>query len=57
MFVYSGGNDSIVGFNETSTLKISSGTLNTVINSDGADYFLTVGENIITLVGGWVDKI
>ena len=41
LFKYSGGNDAINGFNETSTLQIASGTMNTLIKSDGRDYFLT----------------
>ena len=57
-FRYDGGNDIIEGFNETSTLKIASGTLNTVLTTNGYSYYLTVGENVITLSGGAkVDKL
>ena len=42
-----GGNDSIVGFNENSTLQISSGTGSVI--SDGTDIFVAVGSNTITL--------
>ena len=52
VFRYDGGNDHIEGFNETSTLKIASGKLNTVLTTDGYSYFLTVGKNVITLAGG-----
>lgn len=48
-FKYSGGNDTINGFDETSTLQIASGKLNSVITSDGLNYYLTVGKNTITL--------
>ena len=58
LFRYDGGNDRIYGFNSTSTLKIASGKLNTVLTTDGYSYFLTVGKNVITLSGGAkVDKL
>ena len=50
MFKYSGGNDYIVGFNETSTLQIASGKMDSVVTSDGKDYFVGVGNDTITLV-------
>ena len=54
---YGGGNDFIQGFNETSTLQISSGTLSSV-TTNGSDYFLSVGENILTLQGAaQLDKV
>ena len=57
-FRYDGGNDIIEGFNEMSTLKIASGTLNTVLTSNGYSYYLTVGDNRIILLGGAkVDKL
>lgn len=49
-FVYSGGNDIIYGFNKTSTLKISSGTVSSV-KTNGSDYFVSVGKSIVTLQG------
>ena len=51
LFVYNGGNDYIEGFDNTSALKIASGELDSVFNTNGSDYFITVGENVITLVG------
>ena len=48
-FVYSGGNDTISGFRDNSTLKIAAGTLNPIVNSDGTNLFIGVGENTITL--------
>ena len=55
---YSGGNDYINGLNETSTLKIASGTMSSVVNSNGNDLFLTIGENIVTLAGAAaLDKV
>ena len=57
-FRYDGGNDIIEGFNETSTLKIASGTLNTVLTTNGYSYYLTIGDNRIILLGGAkVDKL
>ena len=49
LFVYGGGNDIINGFNETSKLQVASGTLSTVVNTNGTDLILTVGANTITL--------
>ncbi|MBD3878943.1 MAG: hypothetical protein SR1Q5_04565 [Quinella sp. 1Q5] len=58
LFKYTSGNDSIQGFNDTSTLKIVSGKLSSVISSDGTDYFFAVGENVITLAGAHaLDKV
>lgn len=51
LFKYSGGNDSIIGFDSESTLQIASGKLDTLIKTNGSDYFLTVGSNVVTLVG------
>ncbi len=48
LFQYSGGNDIIEGFNETSTLQLTSGTI-TSAYSNGTDAFLTVGNDIVTL--------
>ena len=57
-FIYSGGNDLITGFNSTSTLQISSGKVNSVVSSNGEDYFLAVGNSTITLMGAAeLDKI
>ena len=57
LFVYSGGNDIIEGFNESSTLKISSGTLDTLATLSGEDILLTVGKNVITLGGAaWLEN-
>ena len=58
LFQYSGGNDIIEGFNSTSTLQISSGTMNSVITSDGYDYFISVGNDTITLSGAaYLDNV
>ncbi len=51
LFKYSGGNDFISGFNATSTLQISSGKMNSVVTTNGEDYFLAVGNSTITLAG------
>ena len=51
LFKYSGGNDTIDGFNETSTLQIASGKLNSVITTNGKDYFVGVGKSKIILQG------
>ncbi len=48
---YSGGNDFIEGFMDNSTLKIASGTMNSVITTNGSELFLTVGKNVVTLTG------
>ena len=50
LFQYSGGNDIIEGFNETSTLQLTSDTI-TSAYSDGTDAFLTIGNNIVTIKG------
>ena len=49
LFNYDGGNDYIEGFQNHSTLKIASGTLNSVITSDGGNYFLAVGNDTLTI--------
>ena len=49
-FVYSGGNDTITGFNATSTLQIASGTISSVM-SNGEDYLIKIGKNILRLNG------
>lgn len=55
MFAYKtgDGNDSIVGFNTTSTLQIDGGkgAYSTVKSESGADIIVTVGTGKITLVG------
>ena len=43
------GNDTIIGFNETSTLDIANSSYSTQIND--SDIIVTVGENAITLAG------
>ena len=58
LFKYSSGNDYIEGFNTTSTLQIASGTINSVLSTNGYNYYLTVGDNRVTLFGGAkVDKL
>ena len=49
LIMYGGGNDSISGFNDTSTLQIASGTMNSVVKTNGSDYFISVGNSTITL--------
>ncbi|MBD3879244.1 MAG: hypothetical protein SR1Q5_06120, partial [Quinella sp. 1Q5] len=49
LFFYEGGNDSIQGFNETSTLSISGSSYSTT--KSGNDIIVTVGESKITLFG------
>ena len=49
LFKYSGGDDTIKGFNDTSTLQIASGKFNSVIATNGTDYFVSVGDNTIRL--------
>ena len=51
LFVYRGGNDLIQGFNESSTLQIAASNINRTIETNGTDFFLTVGKNVITLEG------
>lgn len=46
---YGGGNDFISGFNDMSTLQIASGTMNSVVKTNGSDYFISVGNSTITL--------
>lgn len=53
---FSGGNDIIDGFNDSSTLKISSGAISSAY-LDGSDAFITVGEDIITLKNLTSNKI
>ena len=48
LFQYAGGNDVISGFNDTSTLQLTSGSI-TSAYSNGTDAFLTVGKSTITL--------
>ena len=43
------GNDTINGFNETSTLRVAGSDCSSVVS--GSDVIVTVGENYITLVG------
>ena len=58
LFKYTGGNDSIHGFNETSTLQIASGKVDSLLKTDGDNYFLTVGKDTITLEGAtWLNKV
>lgn len=45
------GNDSISGFNETSTLRISNGSSNVSSVTSGSDVVVSVGNDKITLVG------
>ncbi len=45
---YSGGNDTISGFDVDDTLKIASGTMNSVVTTDGNNLFLKVGNDTIT---------
>ncbi|MBE8949658.1 MAG: calcium-binding protein [Quinella sp. 3Q1] len=50
------GNDFIDGFNDTSTLQITSGTIDKAI-SDGENLFLTVGKGTISLMGAaWLES-
>lgn len=51
LFKYSGGNDSISGFDDTSTLQVATGTMNSVITTNGSDYFVAIGKNVVTLDG------
>ena len=51
LFKYGGGNDYISGFNSSSTLQISSGTFDSVVTTNGTDYFVSVDKNTITLEG------
>ncbi|MBR4153445.1 MAG: hypothetical protein IKT98_10875 [Selenomonadaceae bacterium] len=48
LFVYSGGNDTITGVDETSKLKVASGSI-TSAYSNGTDAILVIGENKLTL--------
>ena len=51
------GNDKISGFDETSTLKITSGTVEN-ITSNGEDIFIAIGGATITLKGArWLDTL
>ena len=47
------GNDTIVGFNDTSRLQIGDGTGTYSIESDGDDIIVTVGKEKITLEGAY----
>lgn len=58
LFQYSGGNDVIEGFNDSSTLKISSGAISSAyFRFDSTDVFIAVGENTITLKDLATNKI
>ena len=48
------GNDSIIGFNGTSTLQIGDGMESYSKNIDGSDVIVTVGNGKITLIGAAV---
>lgn len=60
---YSGGNDSIGGmhtdFYANSTLQIATGTMNSVITTNGSDLFLSVGKSTMTLSSAvdYADKL
>ena len=51
LFIYSGGNDSIVGFSATSTLQIGDGTATYSKEALNGDIIVTVGDGKITLTG------
>ena len=57
LFVYNtgDGNDTIEGFNETSTLQIASGTIKNSY-TNGENTFLQIGENVITM-NGEIDSV
>lgn len=58
LFKYSGGNDSISGFDDTSTLQVATGTMNSIITTNGSDYFVAIGKNVVTLDGAAaLDKV
>ena len=52
-FIYSGGNDTIEGFDSSSILQIAQGTLDTVAQVSGNDLIFSVGNNTITLKDGY----
>lgn len=56
LFQYGGGSDIVDGFNETSTLQISSGSISSAY-IDGTDAFIALGDDILTLRGLTTNKI